>query len=132
MVESNPDDKCVNPNGLIEADRTSLRSRAWFDNPANPDMTALYLEKYLNCGPNFDELESNGQIVGTGQNGCDKSMRACRIISTMVNFSVSALSMKPVFKRCQGGCRLDSESIFRNTANYLRIADKHPVPRDSH
>src|SRR3546814_10883076 len=23
-----------------------LRSRAWFDNPDNPDMTALYLERY--------------------------------------------------------------------------------------
>lgn len=27
-----------------------LRSRAWFDNPANVDMTALYLERYLNFG----------------------------------------------------------------------------------
>ncbi|WP_304282522.1 hypothetical protein, partial [Caulobacter segnis] len=25
-----------------------LRSRAWFDNPDNIDMTALYLERYLN------------------------------------------------------------------------------------
>ena len=28
----------------------ALRSRAWFDNPDNPDMTALYLERYLNYG----------------------------------------------------------------------------------
>jgi dihydroxy-acid dehydratase len=28
----------------------TLRSRAWFDNPDNPDMTALYLERYLNFG----------------------------------------------------------------------------------
>jgi len=27
-----------------------LRSSAWFDNPANIDMTALYLERYLNFG----------------------------------------------------------------------------------
>ena len=25
-----------------------LRSKAWFDNPDNPGMTALYLERYLN------------------------------------------------------------------------------------
>ena len=29
---------------------TKLRSQAWFDNPDNPDMTALYLERYLNYG----------------------------------------------------------------------------------
>jgi dihydroxy-acid dehydratase len=25
--------------------RPALRSRAWFDNPSNPDMTALYVER---------------------------------------------------------------------------------------
>ena len=25
-----------------------LRSQLWFDNPENPGMTALYLERYLN------------------------------------------------------------------------------------
>jgi dihydroxy-acid dehydratase len=30
--------------------RRELRSRSWFDNPSNPDMTALYIEKYLNFG----------------------------------------------------------------------------------
>ena len=33
-----------------------LRSRAWFDNPDNPDMTALYLERYLNYGLTLEEL----------------------------------------------------------------------------
>ena len=33
-----------------------LRSRAWFDNPDNPDMTALYLERYLNFGISREEL----------------------------------------------------------------------------
>ena len=32
-----------------------LRSRAWFDNPENPDMTALYLERYLNFGISREE-----------------------------------------------------------------------------
>jgi dihydroxy-acid dehydratase len=36
----------------------SLRSRAWFDNPSNPDMTALYLERYLNYGVSREELQS--------------------------------------------------------------------------
>jgi len=41
-----------------------LRSRAWFDNPANPDMTALYLERYLNFGLTLDELQSDKPIIG--------------------------------------------------------------------
>ena len=48
-----------------------LRSRAWFDNPANPDMTALYLERYLNFGLTLDELQSNKPIIGIAQTGSD-------------------------------------------------------------
>ena len=36
-----------------------LRSRAWFDNPANPDMTALNLERYLNYGISQEELQND-------------------------------------------------------------------------
>jgi hypothetical protein len=32
-------------------DKKKLRSREWFDNPHDPGMTALYLERYLNFGP---------------------------------------------------------------------------------
>ncbi len=49
----------------------SLRSRAWFDNPANPDMTALYLERYLNFGLTAQELQSNMPIIGIAQTGSD-------------------------------------------------------------
>lgn len=48
-----------------------LRSRAWFDNPGNPDMTALYLERYLNYGLSQDELQSNRPIIGIAQTGSD-------------------------------------------------------------
>ncbi len=48
-----------------------LRSRAWFDNPDNPDMTALYLERYLNYGFSIDELQSGRPIIGIAQTGSD-------------------------------------------------------------
>ena len=48
-----------------------LRSRAWFDNPGNPDMTALYLERYLNYGLSIEELQSNRPIIGIAQTGSD-------------------------------------------------------------
>ena len=51
--------------------RAPLRSRAWFDNPANPDMTALYLEKYLNFGLSLEELQGDRPIIGIAQTGSD-------------------------------------------------------------
>jgi len=50
-----------------------LRSAAWFDNPANIDMTALYLERYLNFGLSADELRSGRPIIGIAQTGSDLS-----------------------------------------------------------
>ena len=50
-----------------------LRSRLWFDNPANPDMTALYLERYLNYGLTLEELRSGKPIIGIAQTGSDLS-----------------------------------------------------------
>lgn len=50
-----------------------LRSRAWFDNPENPDMTALYLERYMNFGVSREELQSGKPIIGIAQTGSDLS-----------------------------------------------------------
>ena len=50
-----------------------LRSRAWFDNPDNADMTALYLERYLNFGLSREELMSGKPIIGIAQTGSDLS-----------------------------------------------------------
>lgn len=48
-----------------------LRSRAWFDNPDHADMTALYLERYLNYGLSVEELQSDRPIIGIAQSGSD-------------------------------------------------------------
>jgi dihydroxy-acid dehydratase len=48
-----------------------LRSRAWFDNPTSPDLTALYIEKYLNYGLSLEELQGDRPIVGIAQTGSD-------------------------------------------------------------
>jgi dihydroxy-acid dehydratase len=50
---------------------TGLRSQAWFDNPDNADMTALYLERTMNFGLGFDELQSGRPIIGIAQTGSD-------------------------------------------------------------
>ncbi|MBO0764189.1 MAG: dihydroxy-acid dehydratase family protein [Hyphomicrobiaceae bacterium] len=50
-----------------------LRSRQWFDNPANTDMTAIYLERYMNYGLTREELSSGKPIIGIAQSGSDLS-----------------------------------------------------------
>ncbi len=53
--------------------KTPLRSRNWFDNPDNPGMTALYVERYLNFGLTREELQSGKPIIGIAQTGSDLS-----------------------------------------------------------
>src|SRR6202451_1823335 len=48
-----------------------LRSRAWCDDPDSADMTALYLERYMNFGLTLDELQSGRPIIGIAQTGSD-------------------------------------------------------------
>ncbi|GAA0784422.1 dihydroxy-acid dehydratase [Roseibium denhamense] len=50
-----------------------LRSAAWFNNPDNPGMTALYIERYLNFGITREELQSGKPIIGIAQTGSDLS-----------------------------------------------------------
>ncbi len=51
----------------------NLRSRKWFMNPDNPEMTALYLERYLNYGLTRKELQSGKPIIAIAQTGSDLS-----------------------------------------------------------
>src|SRR5271155_3805220 len=61
-------------NGKRETrQRPHLRSQLWFDNPDNPGMTALYLERYLNYGLTRAELTSGRPIIGIAQTGSDLS-----------------------------------------------------------
>src|SRR5271166_4292998 len=50
-----------------------LRSRRWFDDPHDPGMTALYLERYMNYGITPEELRSGRPIIGIAQTGSDLS-----------------------------------------------------------
>ena len=56
-----------------EPKKFKRRSQAWFDNPANPSMTALYVERYLNYGLTRAELQSGKPVIGIAQTGSDLS-----------------------------------------------------------
>src|ERR1700731_5418215 len=58
---------------LTSVTRRKLRSSEWFNNPHNPGMTALYLERYLNYGLTRHELQSGKPIIGIAQTGSDLS-----------------------------------------------------------
>jgi len=59
--------------GRTRKDPARLRSRKWFANPDNPNMTALYLERYMNWGLKREELQSGKPIIGIAQSGSDLS-----------------------------------------------------------
>ena len=56
---------------MTAGDAKRLRSRAWWDNPGNPGMTAQYLERFLNYGLTREELQSGRPIIGIAQTGSD-------------------------------------------------------------
>jgi dihydroxy-acid dehydratase len=60
-------------NNKTNGNRPPLRSQLWFDNPDDPDMTALYIERYLNWGLTREELQSGKPIIGIAQSGSDLS-----------------------------------------------------------
>ncbi|MGG1945490.1 IlvD/Edd family dehydratase [Trinickia sp. NRRL B-1857] len=48
-----------------------LRSQNWFDDPSHADMTALYVERFMNYGLTREELQSGRPIIGIAQTGSD-------------------------------------------------------------
>jgi len=51
--------------------RKKFRSQEWFDNPNNPGMTALYIERYLNQEYTREELQGERPVIGIAQTGSD-------------------------------------------------------------
>ena len=52
---------------------SQLRSRQWFNNPDDAEMTALYTERYLNYGLTREELRDGRPIIAIAQTGSDLS-----------------------------------------------------------
>jgi len=56
---------------MTDSPKRPLRSQQWFDDPSHADMTALYVERYMNYGLTRDELQSGRPIIGIAQTGSD-------------------------------------------------------------
>lgn len=60
-------------NGVGRKLDPRLRSQRWFDDPSDPGMTALYIERYMNWGVTREELQSGKPMIGVAQTGSDLS-----------------------------------------------------------
>src|SRR4051812_19779644 len=61
------------PTQTLHPTGRRFRSQLWFDNPDDPNMTALYFERYLNYGLTPEEIMGDRPIIGIAQTGSDLS-----------------------------------------------------------
>ncbi|MXY33998.1 MAG: dihydroxy-acid dehydratase family protein [Boseongicola sp. SB0664_bin_43] len=104
-----------------------LRSRKWFSNPDNHEMTALYLERYLNYGLTPEELQSGKPIIGIAQTGSDLSpcnrhhLELAKRVRDGVNAAGGTAMEFPVHPIQETGKR-PTASLDRNLA-YLSLTE---------
>ncbi|GGX91677.1 dihydroxy-acid dehydratase [Massilia dura] len=112
------------------------RSQDWFDNPDHIDMTALYLERFMNYGITPDELRSGKPIIGIAQSGSDIS--PCNRIHLELAKRVRdgirdaggipmEFPLHPIFENC----RRPTAAIDRNLAYMGLVEILHGYPIDA-
>ena len=113
-----------------------FRSQDWFDNPDHIDMTALYLERFMNYGITPDELRSGRPIIGIAQSGSDLS--PCNRIHLELAKRVRdgirdaggipmEFPLHPIFENC----RRPTAAIDRNLAYLGLVEILHGYPIDA-
>ena len=117
------------------ADAKQLRSRNWFNNPDKPDMTAIYVERFMNYGITRQELMSGNPIIGIAQTGSD--LTPCNRIHVDLADRVKAgvrdaggipfvFPVHPI----QESCRRPTASLDRNLAYLGLVEVLHGYPLD--
>ncbi len=115
--------------------KLKLRSENWWNNPANPGMTALYLERFLNYGMTLDELQSGRPIIGIAQSAND--LAPCnrahlQLISRVCDGVRDAGGVPMVFPMhpIQESVRRPTASLDRNLAYLGLVEVLHGYPLD--
>jgi len=113
-----------------------LRSQDWFDNPDHIDMTALYLERFMNYGITPEELRSGKPIIGIAQSGSDISpcnrihlALAQRVRDGIRDAGGIAMEfpLHPIFENC----RRPTAALDRNLAYLGLVEILHGYPIDA-
>jgi len=113
-----------------------FRSRDWFDDPAHIDMTALYLERFMNSGVTLQELRSGKPIIGIAQTGSD--LNPCNRVHLQLAERVRAgirdaggvpmeFPVHPLFENC----RRPTAALDRNLAYLGLVEILHGYPIDA-
>jgi dihydroxy-acid dehydratase len=112
------------------------RSQDWFDNPDHIDMTALYLERFMNYGITPEELRSGRPIIGIAQSGSDISpcnrihLELARRVRDGIR-DAGGIAMEfplhPIFENC----RRPTAAIDRNLAYMGLVEILHGYPIDA-
>lgn len=117
------------------ADQKALRSRNWFNNPDKPDMTAIYVERFMNYGITRQELMSGRPIIGIAQTGSD--LTPCNRIHVELAERVKAgvrdaggIPFEFPVHPIQESCRRPTASLDRNLAYLGLVEILHGYPID--
>lgn len=113
-----------------------FRSQDWFANPDHIDMTALYLERFMNYGVTPAELRSGRPIVGIAQSGSD--LNPCNRVHLELAKRVRdgirdaggipmEFPVHPTFENC----RRPTAAIDRNLAYMALVEILHGYPIDA-
>lgn len=113
-----------------------LRSQDWFDNPDHVDMTALYLERFMNYGLTPQELRSGRPVIGIAQSGSDLSpcnrihLELARRVRDGIR-DAGGIAMEfplhPIFENC----RRPTAALDRNLAYLGLVEILHGYPLDA-
>ncbi|WP_020652428.1 IlvD/Edd family dehydratase [Massilia niastensis] len=121
---------------MNDTTKRRFRSQDWFDNPERIDMTALYLERFMNYGITPEELRSGKPIIGIAQSGSDLS--PCNRIHLELSKRVRdgirdaggipmEFPLHPIFENC----RRPTAALDRNLAYLGLVEILHGYPIDA-
>jgi xylonate dehydratase len=121
---------------MTKTPKRPFRSRDWFADPARSDMTALYLERFMNYGITPDELRSGRPIIGIAQTGSDLSpcnrihLELARRVRDGIR-DAGGIAMEypvhPIFENC----RRPTAALDRNLSYLGQVEIMHGYPIDA-
>jgi dihydroxyacid dehydratase/phosphogluconate dehydratase len=114
---------------------TPLRSDAWFNDPANPGMTAIYVERYLNYGLTPGELQSGRPMIGIAQSANDLAPCNRAHLQTVTRLrdgirDAGGIPMVFPMHPLQESVRRPTASLDRNLAYMALVEVLHGYPLD--
>ncbi|MFN5271858.1 MAG: IlvD/Edd family dehydratase [Planctomycetota bacterium] len=112
-----------------------LRSQHWWDNPNNPGMTALYLERFLNYGMTLGELQAGRPIIGIAQSANDLAPCNRAHLQTVSRLSdgvrdAGGVPMVFPMHPIQESVRRPTAALDRNLAYIALVEILHGYPLD--